>query len=435
MTSVRAVYAVLLGVAGCSFHPSGGEVDGGANAIDAEVSTDGADQDGTPDPDAAQPDAAQPDAAAIDATPIDAMETDASTTGDVVHVADDSIGTGDLAVVSPITVITSTTGFTFGMPLPAGVTYTTVAQDPGGPELAVLRVRTLSVAANIRVVGSRPLVILAGTISLSAVIDAGARQRTPGAGGSTMGTGAGATGGHMGSYGDAGGGGGSFGGVGAAGGNGVCATGCQPDQQVPGAPAGVSYGAATLATLQGGSGGGSTFFPANTQCPEGAPGAGGGAIQLYAASSITIGASGGINVGGGGGTGGDQCNSPFNWLAGYGGGAGGAIYLQSPIVSNGGVLAANGGGGGAGAGQNGDGGTGADGALTASVAAGGTATGMYSAAGGDGAAGATAAEAGSNASADGNGGGGGGGVGRIHVRYRTVYSAGTQSPTAATSMY
>jgi hypothetical protein len=430
MSSVRAVYAVLLGVAGCSFQPSGGEVDGGGEVVDAEVSTDASDPDGA-DPDAATVDAAALDAAAVDAPAVDAPPT----TGDVVHLADDSIGTGDLTVTTPITVITSTTGFTFGTPLPAGVTYTTAAQDPGGPELAVLRVRTLTIAANVRVVGSRPLVIVAGTIALNGVIDAGARRGTPGAGGSAAGAGVGGTGGHVGSYGDAGGGGGSFGGVGASGGNGVCATGCSPDEQVPGAAAGATYGAVTLAVLQGGSGGGRSYFPSNTQCPEGAPGGGGGAIQLYAESSLSIGASGGINVGGGGGAGGDQCNSPFNWLAGHGGGAGGAIYLQSPIVSNAGVLAANGGGGGAGAGQNGDGGTGADGALAATVAAGGTAAGTYSAAGGDGAAGATAAEAGSNAGADGNGGGGGGGLGRIHVRYRSIYSPGTQSPAAVTSMY
>lgn len=162
-------------------------------------------------------------------------------------------------------------------------------------------------------------------------------------------------------------------------------------------------------------------------------GAGGGAIELYARTRIEI--SGAVNAGGGGGLGGQQCNQPYNWLAGHGGGAGGAIVLQAPTIENTGRLSANGGGGGAGAGSVGNGGAGEDGALGTTPAKGGATSGMYSAAGGDGAAGGTAARPGAPGPESGNAGGGGGGLGQIRLLYQATVSAGVTSPTAITATY
>src|SRR5688572_19654743 len=130
-------YAVLAGVTACSFTPSGEPDSGTTSGVDAETTTDAADGDG-----ANTIDAAMIDAAAIDAAP---------TTGDVVHIADDSVGTGDLLVASSITTQTSGGSFGFGMALPSGVSFTTAAQDPSGPELAVLRVRNLTIAGGVTV--------------------------------------------------------------------------------------------------------------------------------------------------------------------------------------------------------------------------------------------------------------------------------------------
>jgi hypothetical protein len=357
---------------------------------------------------------------------------------DIIHVPNDqeAIGTGDLSITTAITIDTGT--LDPGIALPGGVTFAAVLQDPGGPELAVLRVRNFSVTGggSIRGIGTRPLVVIAESISLEGVIDVGSRHEASGAGGQAeAGTGIGSAGNHLQTYSDSGAGGGSHGGSGARGGHARCQTECIPDRLLSGGNAGSTYNEG-LATLGGGSSGGRSWFTSQpTACERKAPGAGGGAIQLYARTTISIGATGGITAGGGGGRGGDQCNSPFNFLAGHGGGSGGAIYLQSPTVTNAGVLAANGGGGGAGGGNSGDGGDGNDGALGTGGATGGPAAGAYSARGGNGAAGATAAEVGSEGPDQGNAGGGGGGVGQIVIRYRANATAGVASPAAQSSAF
>jgi hypothetical protein len=132
MKLVRGCWAPLLAVAAGSFHP-GGEVDGGGNSVDAEEATDADESDGLTDTDAAEVDASAIDAASIDAPVLVDAAVDAPITGDVVHIADDSLGTGDLVVNAPIQTVTSNTGFTFGMPLPTGVTFTTSMQEGGGP--------------------------------------------------------------------------------------------------------------------------------------------------------------------------------------------------------------------------------------------------------------------------------------------------------------
>jgi hypothetical protein len=90
------------------------------------------------------------------------------------------------------------------------------------------------------------------------------------------------------------------------------------------APGGDPYGSPTNVPLLAGSGGG---YASNF-------GAGGGAVQISAGTSILVTNVGYITVGGGGGNFG-------------GGGSGGAILLEAPSVTISGNLAANGGGGGA----------------------------------------------------------------------------------------
>jgi hypothetical protein len=366
--------------------------------------------------------------AAVDA-PIDAPIVD-----DILHVraVDESLGTGDWILSTDATVRTSGM-IGWSVSLPPGVTFAAAPQDPSGPGLAILHVRDLTITAgtDVRVLGTAPLVIIAENVRLAGIIDAGARLGTPGGGGTTAGTGVGGNGAHRGTYSDSGGGGASFGTSGARGGNAFCNTGCTPNSTVPGGAAGATYGTMLLDTLEGGSGGGRGAGPTN--CMMGPVGAGGGAVQIYARTSITIGGSGGIHAGGGGGSGGEQCAT--NWSSAHGGGSGGAIFLQSPSVTNAGVLAANGGGGGAGAGLNGAGADGRDGTLGTMPAPGGASSGSYSAAGGAGAAGATAATQGGDIGDAGNGGGGGGGAGRIVIRYRMSVTAGTTSPSAVTAAY
>jgi hypothetical protein len=357
---------------------------------------------------------------------------------DIVHVPDDqeAIGTGDLAIATAITIDTGT--LDAGIALPAGVTFSAVPHDGDGPELAVLRVRNFSLGSggSIRGIGARPLVVIAESIMLEGVIDVGSRHEERGAGGHIEGgTGIGSAGNHLQTYSDSGAGGGSYGGTGARGGHARCQTECIPDRLLSGGNPGTAYNDA-LAKLGGGSSGGRSWFTSQpTACERKAPGAGGGAIQLYARTTIMIGASGGINAGGGGGRGGDQCNEPYNFLAGHGGGSGGAIYLQSPTVTNAGTLAANGGGGGAGGGNNGDGGDGNDGTLGTTAASGGSEAGSYSARGGNGATGGAGAEIGSEGPDQGNAGGGGGGVGQIVIRYRANATAGVASPAAQSSTF
>ncbi|CAN5715595.1 hypothetical protein BH11MYX4_BH11MYX4_36390 [soil metagenome] len=148
------------------------------------------------------------------------------------------------------------------------------------------------------------------------------------------------------------GGGGSFCGLGGRGG--AAAT----DTLAP-SPA---YGNPELVPLVGGSGGATSFFSGATN-----PG-GGGALQLLAGRSIFIAASGAVSLPGGAGDRGDsEIGGPGKFGAG-GGGSGGALLVEAPVVRVEGTFAANGGGGGG----AGDGGTpGAYGTAEARAAKGG----------------------------------------------------------------
>ena len=154
------------------------------------------------------------DASLLDAGPGD----DAASPGpDPLHLApgDGATGTALLTLTGSVTI--DTTGPTLtGATLPAGDSFDVRPQVGGGPELAVLHVRALTVlsGAVVRIVGTRPLVIVAASaITVDGTLDAGARRATPGAGGSLPGAGAGAgiAGAHGSNESDSGGGGAGFG--------------------------------------------------------------------------------------------------------------------------------------------------------------------------------------------------------------------------------
>ena len=160
----RTAAFLLVTVAGCAFQPSGATED------------------------AASDDAPDPIDAAVDAPAIDAAPHDITH----VAVADETLGTGDLVFSANATIDTGTLALT-GATLPAGTELVAVAQDGGGPELAILRVHMLTIDAGVtvRAVGSRPLVVMAETVQLDGILDAGARRDVPGAGGSAPQSGAG----------------------------------------------------------------------------------------------------------------------------------------------------------------------------------------------------------------------------------------------------
>ncbi len=207
------------------------------------------------------------------------------------------------------------------------------------------------------------------------------------------------------------GGGASFCGTGGAAGKATATNGA----------AGKTYGSPTLVPLLAGSAGGhASLFP----------GAGGGAVQLVAGTSITIAAGGVIAAGGGGGSDGTDTGL----YGASGGGSGGAVLLEAPTVTVAGTIAANGGGGGGGAG----GPTIAPDSTDNGTAAPGGQAGM-SGAGGSGSAGATvngtAGGAGDAVGGNYSPGAGGGGAGYVRINTTTGSATlgGTISPAAGST--
>jgi hypothetical protein len=348
---------------------------------------------------------------------------------DIPHLpaSAETLGTADLQL-GDVTIDTTQ----LAVPnLPSGVTVDHVAQDPNGPELMVIHARDvqISAGATVHVIGSRPLVILARRITVDGKLDASANLDTPGGGGygPAMGGGAGGAGTHNGIDHDSGGGGGGFGTAAGAGGAAGTMAGCASGATATAGSAGIAMGSDVLGVLEGGAGGASG---AMGMCTASNGGAGGGAVQLSAYETIAI--TGVIAAGGGGGLGGVFCNNN-DAGAGSGGGAGGAIYLDAPMVMHDGLLAANGGGGGGGGcGPGGSGTPGGNGTADTMAAAGGQVGGSCGAPGGAGAVGGTAPEAGVDNLCDGNGGGGGGAVGRIVAHARTVLGGGPSTPPLVT---
>ena len=283
---------------------------------------------------------------------------------------------------------------------------------------------TLANGADVQLVGSASAVFLVGTATIDGTIDGGgggclaghAGCAGPGGGGGAIltaiagGCGPGGAGASMANA-DSGGGGGGGGGSGAGGGSeGVTA---------PGGDGGTLCLADSLEPLVGGGGGGGGGPGAGSATSGGG---GGGALQISAMQSLVVRANGVITMGGGGGSGGPAGTlSVQNSGAGAGGGAGGAILLESPslTISFAAILAANGGGGGGGGGPITAGSDGASGSASSIPAPGGVPV-MNEGTGGAGGAGVVAPSAGEPAPGSGatNGGGGGGGVGKILLRAR-----------------
>jgi hypothetical protein len=278
---------------------------------------------------------------------------------------------------------------------------------PGGTfaDVYVLRSLTIGQTAALRLTGTNPVILaVLGTVSIQGQLlvnasDVNGPNAGPGGfvGGASPGPGVGQPPGGAGDP-DSNGGGGSYCGIGGAGGltmggMGLTATG------------GAIYGNATITPLVGGSAGGES----------GADSGGGGAIQIVAGQSITIGSFGAINAGGAGTT---------NENGTGGGASGGAILLESPIVVVSGNLGANGGGG-MSVFQSG-----ADATANAVAAAGAV---PY---GGAGSAGSTInGSAGSGGASNGQNGGGGGGAGRIRINTSSGSATitGIVSPSMSTS--
>jgi hypothetical protein len=303
-----------------------------------------------------------------------------------------------------------------------------IATQSDGSKVAVYVAKSLTIPAgkSLTIQGfseSRPLVLIAlETITIAGSLDGSSKAEVGIAGGSspktekTKGVGPG--------------GGSASGALAASGGGSYCGIGGGGAAETGGTATlgGTAYGTPAITPLVAGSSGGDV-----------GSGAGGGAIQLVAGKTITIEASGKINVGaGGGGFGGISTQEA------KGGGSGGSILLESLAVTVAGTLAAN--GGGAGAGTSSDVGapppndpSGANATADATAAAGGK-LGVGPSSGGSGSAGTTIdGAAGSftpnTASTNNAAGGGGGGAGRIRINTKSGQATlgGVISPAASST--
>lgn len=303
-----------------------------------------------------------------------------------------SMPTSPLTVSGTINTTLCTGGFIYA----PGVT---------APDLCVMSGVNITASGTVRVVGARPLAIVATqdlTIGGSTTLDASSvAGGTSGAGANLgmcqAGTAPGGDGG-----GGGGGAGGSFRSRGGAGGTGMGSSG------------GVSGGTVPAPTVRAGcrgqGGGGTTPGPGGDS---------GGSIYLVAGGRLQI--DGRINASGAGGRGATGGKS-----GGGGGGSGGMITLHgTPIaVGTGARLWANGGGGGGGGSSSSAGTTGGQAAEPTSGGAGGTGDGT----GGGGAYQVRDGDPGTSGGK--GGGGGGGGAGLIENLLGGSIASGTFSPPA-----
>jgi hypothetical protein len=327
------------------------------------------------------------------------------------------------AGLAPVCLMNAPTGtVTLDAPFDTTACPGEVITQTGGPDLCVIAATQISVSATVTVTGARPLMLLATeTISVPGSLDVSSR-RSPapiGAGANYSGCGAGTN--PTSTSGGAGGGaGGTFGTRGANGGDGAPAgavvnnNGTSPALMLP-----VTFVRGGCIAEDGGDSG------ANQ---GGVGGASGGAVYLFAGTTIDV--QGSIFASGAGGA------ASALHAGGGGGGAGGLIGLEAPSINVTGILAANGANGSGGGGSTAGGAVGADGATTAfstqpAAAAGGASGGG---AGGRGATGATLQSiggTGSTAVAGTAGGGGGGGFGVIYVKGAFTGTQVSPAPTVA----
>ncbi len=302
---------------------------------------------------------------------------------------------------------------------------TTLGTDPLAPRIMVTNNLHLGPESMLRVVGPRPLIILAwGGIVIEGEIDASS-------GGDGKGAGANpdlclpAMPGPSANEGSGGGGGGGLGQAGGKGGDGNADAAEPADINVGG------LGGATLPVVMAFHGGcaganGGDGELANEELPTpGLGGNGGGAVYLLARTMLNF--RGSINAGG---QGGEATNSRVG--GGDGGGSGGMVVLESNVLTLqiGSVIAANGGGGGGGSDMMPNKAVpGVPGTMTVLGSAGGDGEKNGKGAGGLGGARDTAVLDGQDS--DSGAGGGGGGFGHIRLRSNNLTNnASVVSPMA-----
>jgi hypothetical protein len=288
---------------------------------------------------------------------------------------------------------------------PNGVTLDTtldvncseIVAQPSGPELCVVRAREITLDTSVRVVGTRPYVLVADRdVRLTGKIRASADGITSGPGGGLMASGAN---------------GGGRSGAGGAGLHSAGGAGGSETTDGQGGAGGAASPRTASSFFAGGPRGGRTGLSGFTGGTAG--GGGGGVIIISCRGTVYI--DGTISVGGGGGGGGRDTRAvdfEMDLTGGGGGGAGGRVVLQGARVEVTGSLYANGGGGGGGcSGDNCVGMAGTNGRDDLTVAAGGPGTGT----GGAGGAGAGASSSSGVGRAGMTAGGGGGGTGYLEV--------------------
>jgi hypothetical protein len=307
-----------------------------------------------------------------------------------------------------------------GAGAPSSLASALLAQS-GAPSLRVLVFSALTVRAPLRIVGSRPALIVAlDRIEVSGAgrIDVSADLAAAGAGGNdevVCATGRGDNGGAAPAGSASGGaGGGGYGENGGRGGAGGGSGGGGPG------PAGMANGSTKIMPLRGGCNGGPGGPGGGTGGALG--GGGGGALQLAARVEIVLETGALLLASGGGGAAPDSEGE-----GGGGGGSGGAILLESPRIRlmAGSEICANGGSGGEG---DEDGAAGSPGNCSREI---GALTPDQSTAGGDGGNGgfALAPTGGFGGMSQGGGGGGGGAVGRVRLHSTVeLLRSGTITP-------
>ncbi|MDX2090605.1 MAG: hypothetical protein SFX73_22285 [Kofleriaceae bacterium] len=337
---------------------------------------------------------------------------------DLAQFLDDAEEAQDLILSGQATIDTDAGSVTDQSGARSPLTSTVTTGVPVG--IFVIKVKAFTTGGSITVQGSRALAIVAsGDVTIGHNLSVSARNEVNGPGAlpnDTTCTGKAPSAGN--NEGKAGGGGGGFGTAGGRGGNGG-------SPSVNGGNGGGAAGTVELTPLRGGCPGGNT----NPATANYFPGAGGGAIQVVSATSITVTQNGSISANG---TGARGPVGPLFCLAdtpcgyGMGGGSGGAILLEAPSITVAGGLYANGGGG-----TCSTYGSASSGANSATPASGQTCSGQTGN-GGAGAAGAIGAQPGVNKNGlDAVGGGGGGGAGRIRINLptgQTFTPTGTISP-------
>jgi hypothetical protein len=278
------------------------------------------------------------------------------------------------------------------------------ALQSGSSNVCVIAASTITInaARTLSAQGTRPLVLVASTITVDGTIDVashyggqrGAAADAPGCDNGKLATNSG------------GGQGGSFGGKGGDGGN-------QDGQSSSRGQAGQPL---TIASLRGGCRGGGGGGESS------GGGSGGGAVALLA-DHLMLSAAARINASGSGGKGAEEGDK-----GGDGAGSGGMIVLSANtlLIDPSALVFANGGHGGGGSGDSASGGTGSDPIAPASGGDGGIGVGNA----GSGGTGfpATTRDGTSGTSSGAGGGGGGGGAGVIKLYAPPTFAGPNMSP-------